>query len=356
MDVRQKINEIEDELRKTQKNKATEYHIGLLKAKLAKLRRELTAPKKAGGGRGFSIRKEGDATVVMVGPPSVGKSTLLTRLTNARSKIAPYAFTTVSCIPGMLEYMGAYIQLLDLPGIIEGAMEGKGRGREVVSVVRSADLILIICDVKNIAARYMVERELEALGIRLNKRPPDIMIKKLLQGGISITAARSLTKTSKAEIIAVLNEYGIYNANVLLREDISLEELTDVLEGNRIYIPAITVVNKIDLAPDTKLPNDVIAIAADAGVGLETLKSTMYEKLGFMRIYTKKQGKEANLDEPIIMKKASTIGGLCEKVHRDLKKEFRYALVWGSSVKHQGQRVGMEHVLADGDIVCIVKK
>lgn len=73
----------------------------------------------------------GDARVAMIGFPSVGKSTLLSTLTKTKSEAAEYAFTTLTCIPGVVEYNNARIQLLDLPGIIEGASKGKGRGKQV---------------------------------------------------------------------------------------------------------------------------------------------------------------------------------------------------------------------------------
>jgi ribosome-binding ATPase YchF (GTP1/OBG family) len=62
---------------------------------------------------------------------SVGKSTILTMLTGTHSEAASYEFTTLTCIPGIIHYNDTKIQLLDLPGIIEGASEGKGRGRQV---------------------------------------------------------------------------------------------------------------------------------------------------------------------------------------------------------------------------------
>ena len=77
------------------------------------------------------MNKVGDARVGLVGFPSVGKSTLLTKLTGTFSEAAGYEFTTLTCIPGIIRYRGARIQLLDLPGIIEGAKDGKGRGRQV---------------------------------------------------------------------------------------------------------------------------------------------------------------------------------------------------------------------------------
>lgn len=117
---------------RTQKNKATEGHLGLLKSKLAKLKRELiegSGSKGGGGGEGFDVKSSGDARVGMIGFPSVGKSTLLTKLTGTFSECADYEFTTLTCIPGVYNYKGTKVQLLDLPGIIEGAKDGKGRGR-----------------------------------------------------------------------------------------------------------------------------------------------------------------------------------------------------------------------------------
>jgi ribosome-interacting GTPase 1 len=97
---------------KTQKNKATEGHLGLLKSKLAKLKRELIEGGpggKGGTGEGFDVKASGDARVGMIGFPSVGKSTLLTKLTGTFSEAADYEFTTLTCIPGVYNYKGTKI-------------------------------------------------------------------------------------------------------------------------------------------------------------------------------------------------------------------------------------------------------
>lgn len=122
VNITEKIKEIEAEMARTQKNKATNYHLGLLKGKLARLRAQLLEPGGGGGGggpgAGFDVQKSGDARIALVGFPSVGKSTFLSKVTKTRSEVAAYAFTTLTAIPGVLEYGGAEIQLLDLPGIM----------------------------------------------------------------------------------------------------------------------------------------------------------------------------------------------------------------------------------------------
>ncbi|HQT44390.1 MAG TPA: 50S ribosome-binding GTPase, partial [Candidatus Micrarchaeota archaeon] len=205
MGVTEKLNELEAELARTQKNKATEFHIGILNAKIAKLKRELISPSKSGGakGGGFDVRKTGDSTVVFIGLPSVGKSTLLNKLTGSKSEVASYAFTTLTCIPGMLDYKGAKIQLLDLPGIIIGASEGKGRGREVLAVARSADLILLMLDVFQPDAYEAIMRELANMGIRVNQHRPDVVVTKKLKGGVNVTSTIRMTKIDKRMIAGV---------------------------------------------------------------------------------------------------------------------------------------------------------
>lgn len=92
------------------------------------------------GGDGFDVTKSGDTRVGMIGFPSVGKSSLLSVLTGTESAVAAYEFTTLTCIPGTINYKGAKIQLLDLPGIIEGAKDGKGRGRQVSALKKAISL------------------------------------------------------------------------------------------------------------------------------------------------------------------------------------------------------------------------
>jgi hypothetical protein len=147
----------------------------------------------------------------MIGFPSVGKSTLLNKLTNTHSVAANYEFTTLTCIPGKIQYQGANIQLLDLPGIIEGAASGKGRGRQVIAVARTADLVLMMLDAtKSLQQRTLLERELEAVGIRLNSHRPNIYFKVKKGGGISFNATCKLTRMNEKTAISILHDYSTF--------------------------------------------------------------------------------------------------------------------------------------------------
>ncbi|KAJ2589464.1 GTP-binding protein rbg1, partial [Coemansia sp. RSA 1797] len=215
-----KIKEIETEMARTQKNKNTAYHLGTLKAKLAKLKRELLTPSKSGGGpgEGFDVAGTGVARVGFIGFPSVGKSTLMSKMTGTFSEVSEVEFTTLTTVPGVLQYKGAKIQILDLPGIIEGAKDGKGRGRQVIAVARTCSLIFIVLDVlKPLTHKAVIEREMEGVGIRLNKEPPNIVFRKKDKGGINMTNTVPLTNLDKDVVKSILNEYRIASADISFR-------------------------------------------------------------------------------------------------------------------------------------------
>ncbi|HZA48852.1 MAG TPA: GTP-binding protein [Nitrososphaera sp.] len=378
MGIPEKIKEIQDQIHRTQINKATEFHIGLLKAKIARLKREMQenvhgkTMHSGGENIGFDVRKAGDATVVLIGLPSVGKSTLLNSLTNAKSRVASYQFTTLTAVPGMLHYRGAKIQLLDLPGIIEGASGGKGFGKRVLSVARGADLVLIVLDVFQPQHLSVLKRELAEGGIRLDEQPPNILIEKTSTGGISVNAQVPI-KVSERLIKEIMRLYGLHNGRLIIREpNFTDDQLIDVLSGNRIYLPSLIVLNKIDLVNasfvheiKSKILGDdnnnnnnnnyFIAVSADSGINIDVLKEAIYQRLGFIRVYMRPKGGETDFKEPLIMKKGATVKDVCNKIHRNMAKNFRYGLVWGTSAKFAGQKVGLDHKLADEDVLTIVK-
>ena len=353
-----KIVELEEELSTTRYNKRTQHHIGLIKAKIASLKdRRETSKKGKKEGEGYSVKKTGDATVVLLGFPSVGKSSLLNKLTNAESKVAAYDFTTLTVIPGLLEYNGAKIQILDIPGIIEGAAEGKGRGKEVFSVIRSADLLIILVDVLNPLTYKIIEKEVYDIGLRLNLRKPDVKITKTSKGGIHVIKTKPLTRLQDATVKGILLEFRIINSDILIRQDIDEDQLIDVIQDNKIYVPSIIILNKIDLADDRKLEEQKKAIRPDLCISAEQsrnipeLKELIFRKLNLTRIYCKQPGTEADLTEPVILKGQSRIRDVCDRLHKDFSKRFIFARVWGSA-RFPGLRINnLDYQLKDKDIV-----
>lgn len=366
MGIPEKIKAIQDEMAKTKVNKATEHHLGLLKAKIAKLKREQeenVSKKRGAKTDGFDVRRSGDATVVFIGLPSVGKSTLLNKLTDAQSLIGSFQFTTTTVVPGMMEYRGAKIQVLDLPGIIKGASTGKGLGRRILSVARSADLVLLLLDVFQPYHENVLVNELGNIGIRLNTLPPNITIEKSRMGGIAVAQQVKLTKISEKHLKDILHIYGIVSARVVIREDVTSEQVADHIAGNISYSKAITILNKIDLVNKQflkdlkkKIKSDVIEVSANSNINIDLLKEKIYEKLRFIRIYMRPKGGETDFKEPLIAREGDTVEDICNKLHRRMKRAFRFGLVWGKSVKFGGQRVGLTHVLLDEDVLTIIKK
>eukprot|EP00124_Ichthyophonus_hoferi_P005874 Ihof_evm1s1011 gene=Ihof_evmTU1s1011 len=335
MSIVERIKEIETEMARTQKNKATSYHLGSLKAKLAKLKHELIDPTGGKGsgsskpGDGFDVAKSGDARIGFVGFPSVGKSTLLSNIAGVHSEVAAYEFTTLTCVPGQITYKGATIQLLDLPGIIEGAKDGKGRGRQVIAVARTCSLIYIVLDaLKPLGDKRIIERELEGFGIRLNKQPPKISLRRKERGGINFTSTCVTEHLDTDTVKSVLSEYRIHNADIVVKDNCTVDDLIDVIEGNRLYVPCVYVLNKIDQITIEEL--DIIStvphcvpISAHHKWNYDGLLEMTWKYLDLTRVYTKPKGQLPDYDQPVVLRHGTTIEDFCNQIHKALLKEFK---------------------------------
>ncbi|GIU69495.1 MAG: GTP-binding protein [Candidatus Woesearchaeota archaeon] len=357
-DYSEEIRELEEKIANTKYNKSTQYAIGLMKAKLARLKeKESLRGSGTKKSEGYDVRKTGDGTVILIGFPSVGKSTLLNDLTNAESKTAEYAFTTLKVIPGIMNYNDAKIQILDVPGIVSGAASGVGRGKEVLSVMRGADLALIIIDVNQPEHYPALLKEIYDANIRINKKSPDVKIVKTTTGGLRIASTIKLTKIDIETIKIVLKEFKIINADIIIRSDIDVDELIDVIEGNKKYIPALTIINKIDLATEEQIKKVVknlkadLAISAKDKIYIEHLKELIFENLNLIRIYLKEPGKEPDLDVPLIIRRGYTVKDVCNKLHKDFISKFKFCRIWGRSSKFPGQKLMLDHKLEDKDIL-----
>ena len=354
-DYIQQIEEIEEILRKTPHHKGTDHFIAKMRAKIARLKdRQYESIIKSkgggGGGGGFGVRKQGDATVVLVGPPSAGKSTLLNVLTNAESKVAAYEFTTLNVVPGMMVYKEAYIQIFDIPGLIEGAQKGKGRGKEVLSVARGADLLLIMTDVNRIHLLGMIQKELHESGIRINEEKPNINIIKKLEGGIEVKS-NIKQDIDQESVRLIAQEFGIRNAEITLKEKVTIDQLIDSFSPNRVYLKALFVVNKVDLdskIQKNELLNETLYISSEKKIGIENLINTIWKKLGLITVYLIKDNEKLHFESPIIMRENERLLDILPKLGTTFEEKYKMAKIWGKSAKFPGQEVPLTTKLTDG--------
>ncbi|PSP75093.1 GTP-binding protein [Halobacteriales archaeon QS_1_68_20] len=367
MGLEEEIEELEREIAETPYNKSTEQHIGRLKAKLAEKKEELEKRQQGGGGGGgYAVEQHGDATVALVGFPSVGKSTLLNALTNADSEVGAYEFTTLDVNPGMLQYRGANIQVLDVPGLIEGAAGGRGGGREVLSVVRTADLVVFVLSPFELQQYDRLQQELYDNKVRLDQEPPSVTVSEKGRGGIRVTASVDLD-LDEDTVGEVLRQHGVVNADVTIRENLDVDRLVDAAMDNRVYLPSMVTVNKMDLVDRGYLetveaglrerdidPDEAVYVSAEQGKGLDALKERLWHELGLIRVYMDKPGRGVDSDEPLVLPAESSVGDALEKLGGDFEERFRFARVSGPSAKHDDQQVGEDHVLEDEDVMRLV--
>ena len=311
--IDEQIKSLEEEIGKTQKNKATNAHIGKLKAKIAALRarkeKAQAHAKASGGGPGFEVRKSGDASVALVGFPSVGKSSLISQLTEVESEVGNFAFTTLTCIPGLMEHKGAKIQILDLPGLIKGAAEGKGRGKEILNVIRGADMVLYVLDPFQESHFDILDLELWRSGMRLNQDKPQVFITRSNKGGIVVRSTVKQTNLTHEEIQEIVRSFGIVSATVTLRTDVTDDHIVDTLAGNRVYSNAVVVINKVDLANEDDIQRTmemiphgwpVLEVSAKTGIGIENMKDFVLvgQTFGRVRALFNEFGKPVNTAGP----------------------------------------------------------
>jgi len=209
--------------------------------------------------------------------------------------------------------------------------------------------------------RKLLTKELWDVGIRLNKQKPDIKIRMKTGGGITLNATCELTKVGLPIVRDILNMHKIHNADVLFRGNYSIDDFIDIVTPNRKYLPCLYCVNKCDTISINQIDlyahsKHTVVISCRNKLNLDYMLSCLWEHLDFIRIFTKPKGKRPDFSEPIILKRGSTVEDVCLRIHKDFVKKFKYALVWGRTVKHQPQRCGLKTVLSDEDVVALYTK
>jgi len=299
----EKIAALEAMLAIMPRHKGTDKLHAMLRQKIARFSQEAERKFATARRAGFYISREGAGQVMLVGPANAGKSQLLATLTEAIPEIAEYPFTTKTPIPGMMKFEDIQIQLVDTPPI------GRKEVRVLLSnVLRNADIIAIVIDL----SREPVSQVEAALqGLR------EARIEPLTDDGTQVTPG---SYPRRMLIVGNKNELAGSNEN--------WQRLCS--QYARLF--------------------PLVSISAREGDGLEEFKRVIYQALNIVRVYTKTPGSKADMTDPMILEKGSTVKEAAESLHKDFYQNLKYAVVWGSG-KYDGQRVSKGHVLQDGDIV-----
>ena len=361
----EKIKALEEFLSAVPKHKGTANLRLWATRRLAELREEIEIRRRKRAGRGprFFIEKEGAAQVIVVGPPNTGKSSVVSILTGAKTKIADYPYSTIEPVPGMYKFKDVLFQLIDTPPLSPGSKSGLNS--RVIGLIRNADAIMIILDVNGdpIDNFERIYDELNSHGILLHKPRGRVVIERQRSGklGIRVTLMGRLLDCTPDDVRKLLESYRINNALVKIYGDVTLGDVEQAIFESRLYKPSIIVINKADLDLKKaitkgrllkKMNPDIPVIVASAKwrKGFEKLGEILFNELELIRIYTKQPNGQIS-NKPLILKKGSTVLDVAKSIHKKFVESFLYAKIWGSSAKYPGERVGLDHVLHDGDIV-----
>ena len=299
-----------------------------LKSKVERLNNSST---KKGSAPTMYVKKDGIGQIVITGMPNTGKSWLLNKLVGKKlAEEAEYEFSTVEPVPGMAPYEGGSLQLVELPAIVEGSAKGRSQGKEIISLARNADSIIILGTKEQ---REIVAKELEESKIFLNRTKPPIVVKTSTFKGTQISGKEHLG-FSEEKLIEYLKNTGFANATVIITGKInSIEDVIEALDSSIVYKKAV-------LFDARKVTDHLIA----------DLKDHIFLSLDKVLVYTKKPGKEVEMIDPMSLPKGSTLDDLAKHLHKDFAKKLKFAKVWGST-KFPGQRVGPEFELKNKDVV-----
>jgi len=363
----EKLEKLQEFLSLVPKHKGTARLQVQVKRQIKTLQRELEEKKRRKTGRSgprFFLEKEGAAQVVILGPTKVGRSSLLTSLTNAKTEVSDYPYATLDPVPGMFQFEDLQFQIVEAPALIEGAAEGESWGQQTLGLARNADGLILMVDLSHDAPKQldMVLNELEKARILIQKPRARVEIeRKHVGAGLRIIVFGRLISCNLREVEALLKSYRILDATVKIYGESTIDDVEDAIFESTIYRPAIVVANKTDAEGAVKNLQElkrflsgqltIIPISCFTRDGLEKLGAEIFRTLDVIRVYTKDPDEREPSSNPFILKRGATVADLAKQIHSDFIDRFAYARIWAKRLPFSPQRVGSSFVLEDKDIV-----
>ncbi|MFX0053014.1 MAG: GTPase, partial [Candidatus Hermodarchaeota archaeon] len=346
-----------------------EKHLAMAKTKLKKLKakQEKIKQVKKGSGERWLVPKGEDAQIAIIGTVNSGKSSVLNKIAQSDSaaKVGSYPFTTVKPEVGSTTAQGARLQLVELPALVDGSVKGEMSGKLVLAGIRNADCVIITLDLSQdpVNQLQLILKELNLGKIRLNVVQPPVTVEKVGSGSIQVFNDHFFEGEGKESVIEIMRGKGYVNAIVRFHAPTSLDQFLDTLDSSITYLPALIIATKGDIEgsklnynrlcefiSDKRLNFQIIPTSVPQGEGFQEIEETIFEKLKKIRIYTRNAGGDI-AERPIILKKGSTVQDAISVLSKKMLKFFRFARIWGSSAKFEGEKVGLDRVLHDGDVI-----
>ncbi|MGB9631453.1 MAG: TGS domain-containing protein [Candidatus Methanodesulfokora sp.] len=360
----------EEKLRKLQefyslmpKHKGTEKLEKFVKRRMSELRDEIERQKaaKSRKGGGFAVEKRGAAQIVLIGFTNSGRSTVLSKLTNATPVISPYPFTTVDKPEeGMMEFRGAQIQVVEAPPVVP---EGGRLTNLAMSLSYNSDMLGIVLDGRMNPVDQLNEivAILEKYNISL-KRPKGVVriVRSRAAPGIIVRNRGRIIDGSEHDVRRILEDYGIRQAWVEIEGEVSLSDVEESVFSEKRYKPFILFVTHADdeiaMKNMEKLRNIglVVPISPSLDVDKEAIGEYILKELNLIRVYTKPRAEKGFSEKALVVRKGTTAREIARIIHEDLYENFKYAKVWSKRLPYSPMRVGPDFELEDGDAIEII--
>ncbi|MDT7860656.1 MAG: TGS domain-containing protein [Saccharolobus sp.] len=323
----EKLQALQEFLKEVPKHKGTENLVYWAKRRMAELREEIEIRKsKKSGGFSLFVEKEGAGQAILIGDILI-RSQIMRKLTNVKQEFSDLP------VPGMVRYEDVQIQLVNPPRTLPLS--------KTIGLIRNADEVIIAVNSKE--ELISIRNILEENSILLKKPKGKVIIERTRYGmaGIRIVNLGKLIDADEKTVRDYIESFGIKSAIVKIIGEVSIDDIEKSIFETVSYKPTIVVSQENIYVEDLPIINLN---------EIEKLPKIMFDMLEVIRIYTKEPGEEPTKD-PLILKKGSTVLDVARKLHSSLAENFKYARVWGKSVRYQGQKVGPSHVLEDKDIV-----